>query len=101
MRLPLGSNTDLPLSTSANAYWGWHQVCSSLDGNITGRNSLCQGGTAQASGLSMAETLAGPLAREYTLTSSKGAAIYTIKYRFYANSPFYRYSFTRRARLPG
>ncbi len=95
MRLPQGSNANLPLSTSANSYWGWHQVCSSVDGNITGKNSLCVGGTAQASGLTMAASLTGPLAREYTLTSTKGAATYTMKYRFYANSPFYQYSLTR------
>ena len=47
VQLPTGTNTNLPLSTQANAYWGWHQVCSSLDGNITGKNNLCSGGQRQ------------------------------------------------------
>ncbi len=95
VRLLQGSNTTLPLSPSANMYWGWHQVCSSVDGNITGKNTLCPGGAAQASGLTLTETLSGPLSREYTLTSIKGAATYTITYRFYANAPYYQYTLAR------
>ena len=95
MRLRQGNNTDLPLSTSANAYWGWHQVCSSADGNITGKNNLCGGGVAPASGLTAADTISGPLEREVTLTSVKTNATYTITYRFFANAPYYLYSLAR------
>jgi hypothetical protein len=95
MRLPQGMNAHLPLSTSTNANWGWHQICSSVDGNITGKASLCQGGNAQASGLSMVQTLSGPLVREYTLTSVKAANTYTITYRFFANAPYYQYTLTQ------
>ena len=95
MRLPQGSNTDLPLSTSANSYWGWHQVCSSLDGNITGKNSLCGGGVAPSLRSICCRYDRGPLEREVTLTSVKTNATYTITYRFYANSPYYLYSLAR------
>jgi hypothetical protein len=96
MRLRQGSNSNLPLSTEANAYWGWHQVCSNPGGNITGKNTGgCIGGNAQATGLTMVETLSGPLVREYTFTSVKAASTYTIKYRFFANSPYYQYSLTQ------
>jgi hypothetical protein len=94
LRLLQGTNTDLPLSTSSNAYWGWHHACSSLHGNITGKGQ-CQGGNAQASGLTMAETLSGPLVREYTLTSVKAEATYTVTYRFIANAPYYEYRLSR------
>jgi hypothetical protein len=97
VRLPLGSNTNLPLSNSSNHYWGWHQVCSTAHGNITGKNSMCVGRPEDATGLTFVETLAGPLVSEYTLTSEKPlpenpTAIYTIKFRFFANSPYYQYS---------
>ena len=46
VQLPTGTNANLPLSTQTDSYWGWHQVCSSLDGNITGKNSLCTGGSS-------------------------------------------------------
>lgn len=95
VQLPQGSNANLPLSTSGESYWGWHQVCSTIDGNITGKNNLCQGGAADASGLNLTETLSGPLVREYTLTSVKAANTYTIKYRFFANSPYYQYTLAR------
>ena len=94
MRLPQGSNANLPLSPESDYYWGWHQVCSSLDGNITGKNRLCVGGVDPATGLSLATTLDGPIMKEYTFTSVKGAATYTIVYRFYANSPYYEYQLT-------
>jgi hypothetical protein len=95
LRLLQGSNINLPLSTTSNLYWGWHQVCSTAHGNITGKNSLCQGGPAPATGLTFVETLAGPLVREYTLTSVKDVATYTIKFRFFANTPYYQYSLAR------
>ncbi len=95
VRLPGGSNTSLPLSSEANDYWGWHQVCSSLDGNITGNNSLCQGGAASATGLVLTTTLDGPIAKEFTFTSAKGAATYTVTFRFLANAPYYQYNLAR------
>jgi hypothetical protein len=91
LRLPGGTNTNLPLSTQANSYWGLHQVCSS-DGNITGKNNLCSAGTAPASGLVLSTLIDGPVVKEYELTSQKGAATYHVVFRFYANSPFYRYT---------
>lgn len=95
LRLPQGTNTNLPLSSEANAYWGWHQVCSSADGNITGKNNLCVGGTAPASGLSLQTTQDGPLMKEYTFTSVKGVTTYTMVYRFYAGVPYYQYQLAR------
>ncbi len=95
MRYRLGSNPNLPLSSESNAYWGWHQVCSTTYGNITGKNSFTGCGPNQASGLIMEVTLSGPLVREYTFTSVKAASTYTIKYRFFANSPYYEYSITQ------
>ncbi len=93
--LPGGTNTNLPLSTMANTYWGLHQVCSTAHGNITGKNGQCVGGTAPASGLVLTETLTGPLVREYTLTSVKGDATYTMRFRFFANAPYYQYTLDR------
>ncbi len=93
--LPQGSNTNLPLSPSSDYYWGWHQVCSSLDGNITGKNRQCIGGTADASGLTATDSISGPLVREITLTNVKSSAAYTITYRFFANAPYYQYSLAR------
>ncbi|HWQ84093.1 MAG TPA: Ig-like domain-containing protein, partial [Anaerolineales bacterium] len=95
LRLPQGSDANLPLSSEADVYWGWHQVCSSLHGNITGKNNLCVGGTAPASGLSLATTLDGPIVKEYTLTSVKTGTTYTIVYRFFANTPHYQYRLTQ------
>jgi len=95
LRLPQGNNTNLPLSSSSNFYWGWHQVCSSVDGNITGKDNLCMDGSPPATGVTVIETLAGPLVREYTLTSVKSAATYTIKFRFFANAPYYQYTLAR------
>jgi peptidoglycan/xylan/chitin deacetylase (PgdA/CDA1 family) len=95
LSLPQGSDTDLPLSIESNSYWGWHQICSSLHGNISGKNSLCVGGTAPATGLSLATTLDGPIVREYTLTSLKSDTTYTITYRFFANSAHYQYRLTQ------
>ncbi len=98
VRLPQGSNTNLPLAISSDHYWGWHQVCASAyGGNITGKNSQCEGGQADATGLTFQETLAGPLVSEYTLTSVKfepnnPVATYTIKFRFFAHAPYYQYS---------
>lgn len=91
VRLPQGSNTDLPLATAAHSYWGWHQVCSSLDGNITGKNSLCSGGVAPAGGLDLAVSLDGPVVKEYTLTQQRGTATYTLVFRFLAGAPYYYY----------
>ena len=95
IRLRTGSDTNLPLSPESAVYWGWHQACSSLDGNITGKNNLCSGGSAPASGLDLATTIDGPLAKEYTFTSVKGVATYTVSYRFYSHAPFYTYHLSR------
>ncbi len=96
VRLPGGSNTDLPLSPETSVYWGWHQVCSSADGgNITGKNSLCVGGGAAATGLVPVLSLDGPVAQQVTFSSVRGTAIYTMSFRFYANAPYYQYSLTR------
>ncbi len=95
VRLPAGSNTNLPLSPETDSYWGWHQVCSSDDGNITGKDQLCTGGSAPATGLALATTLDGPLAKEFNFTSIKGAATYSMTFRFYANAPYYEYSLNR------
>ena len=95
VQLPAGTNTNLPLSTQANAYWGWHQVCSSLDGNITGKNSLCSGGTAPATGLVLTTLLDGPIVKVFELTSQKGAVTYRMTYRFLANAPYYQYDLAR------
>jgi peptidoglycan/xylan/chitin deacetylase (PgdA/CDA1 family) len=90
VRLPQGSNTDLPVAPANSAYVGWHQVCASGgDANITGANSMC--GIA-ATGLTLQTTIAGPLLREYVFTSVKGPATYQITFRFFANVPYYRYS---------
>ncbi len=91
VQLPTGTNTNLPLSTQTNSYWGWHQVCSSLDGNITGKNSLCSGGTAPATGLVLTTLIDGPIVKEFEFTSQKGAATYRMTYRFFANAPYYQY----------
>ena len=95
LRLLGGSNTNLPLSPESDYYWGWHQVCSSADGNITGKDSHCAGGGAPATGLAMATTLDGPIVKEFTLTSVKGAATYTMTFRFFVNAPYYQYTLTR------
>jgi len=95
VQLPTGTNTNLPLSTQANAYWGWHQVCSSGDGNITGKNSLCVGGTTPASGLVLTTLIDGPVVKVFEFTSAKGAATYRMTYRFVANAPYYQYDLAR------
>ena len=95
LQLPAGSAGDLPLSPQTDQYWGWHQVCSDLDGNITGKNNLCTGGTLPATGLSLVTGLDGPIARSFDLVNVQGAAIYTMTFHFYAGAPFYRYDLVR------
>ena len=94
LQLPTGTNTNLPLSPQTDEYWGWHQICSSLDGNITGKNILCSGGTAPATGLVLTTVLDGPIVKEFVFTSQKGDATYLITYRFFANAPYYQYDLT-------
>ncbi len=94
MQLPQGNNSKLPLALEENHYWGLHQVCSSA-GNITGKNRLCGANpAAQASELTLKETLSGPLMREFIFTSEKASAEFKMIYRFMANSPFYEYTLT-------
>ena len=97
VRLPGGSNTPLPLSNQSNAYWGWHQVCSSLDGNITGKNMQCANGAGvpPASGLTLSTAQDGPLSKAFVFTSVKGAATYIVTYRFFAGAPYYEYRLER------
>ena len=98
LRLPQGNNTDLPLAPQSDHYWGFHQVCSSLDGNITGKNEMCSSGGSgvpPASGLAFTTTMDGPLAKEYGFTSVKGNDTYSITFRFLANTPFYEYKLSR------
>jgi peptidoglycan/xylan/chitin deacetylase (PgdA/CDA1 family) len=95
LRLPQGGNVDLPLSPESDWYWGWHQVCSSTDGNISGKNSLCVGGTAPASGLTLQNTINGPLVKEYKIENVKGAAVYRMAFRFFAHAPYYQYTLSR------
>jgi hypothetical protein len=91
VRLPQGTGTNLPLSPEMDSYWGWHQVCSGA-GNLTGKNSLCFGGTAPATGLVLQTTLDGPIAKEFTYTIVRGAATYATAYRFLAGSSYYQYT---------
>jgi hypothetical protein len=95
LRLPAGGDGNLPLSSQTDRYWGWHQVCSDLDGNITGQNSLCTGGTLPATGLSLVTGLDGPIARSFDLVNVQGMAIYTMTFRFFAGAPYYRYDLVR------
>jgi uncharacterized repeat protein (TIGR01451 family) len=96
VRLPGGSNTNLPLSPESDFYWGWHQVCSSADGgNITGKNSLCVGGGAAATGLVPVLAPDGPVVKQLTFSSVRGTALYTMSFRFYANAPYYQYDLAR------
>jgi peptidoglycan/xylan/chitin deacetylase (PgdA/CDA1 family) len=95
VRLPQGSNVDLPLSPQSDMYWGWHQVCSSADGNITGKNSLCIGSALPATGVEMVTTVDGPLLKEYTFRSVKSSTTYAITYRFFSGMPYYQYSLAR------
>ena len=91
VRLPQGGNANLPLSPELDSYWGWHQVCSDIHGNITGKNNLCQGGSAAASGLSLSTVINGPLMVEFAFTNTPGVDTYTMVYRFFANAPYYEY----------
>ena len=100
IRLPQGNNANLALSSESNRYWGWHQVCSSTDGNITGLDSQCVGGSAPATGLSLQTTIDGPLMKEFTFTSVKALTTYTISYRFFAGSPYYGYQLGRQGSNP-
>ena len=94
VKLPTGTNVNLPLSPQSDSYWGWHQICSSLDGNITGKSSTCIGGTNPATGLVLTTQIDGPIIKEYAFTSQKGGTTYHMTYRFFANSPYYKYDLT-------
>ncbi|HEY3291452.1 MAG TPA: polysaccharide deacetylase family protein, partial [Anaerolineae bacterium] len=96
VRLPNGSNVNLPLSPRTDTYWGWHQVCATGDGLITGKSNLCNGsGSTEASGLLLTATIDGPILKEYVFTSVKSTATYVATFRFFANTPYYQYVLTR------
>ena len=95
IRLPAGSNNNLPLSSESDYYWGWHQVCSSAHGNITGKDQQCTGGTAPATGLSVVNALDGPIVKEVVFTSIKDTATYSMTFRFFAYAPYYQYALVR------